>query len=115
VDSDDLSRGWLVGRIAGKHADLDEEEPALRGLDDAEEGNARSNGRKNQRWGSRGISVSADEDFHQAHENDEDAQPLTDPTAFEDELTDDEDIPPSRPQANVGDGSEWNEDETRRT
>jgi ER lumen protein retaining receptor len=115
VDSDDLSRGWLVGRIAGKHADLDEEEPALGGLDDAEEGHARSNGRKNQRWGSRGISVSADEDIHRAHGTDEDAQPLTDPTAFEDELTDDEDTPPSRSTTGVGDGSEWNEDDTRRT
>ncbi|KAF2430469.1 ER lumen protein retaining receptor [Tothia fuscella] len=113
VDSDDLSRGWLVGRLAGKHADLEEEEPALRGLDDENGGSTRQDGRKNQRWGARGISISADEDLHQAHVNDEDAQPLADPTAFEDDLTDDEDLPPSR-NAGVSDGSEWNEDADKR-
>jgi ER lumen protein retaining receptor len=116
VDSDDMGRGWLVGRLAGKHADLDEEEPALRGLDeDANSSNGSANGRKTQRpqkWGARGISISADDTLRR---NDEDAQPLTDPTAFEDELTDDEDAPPSRSHADVGNGSEWNEEEPRRT
>jgi len=112
VDSDDLSRGWLVGRLAGKHSDLDEEDvPHLGGLDGATGSNGNSNGKKNQRWGARGISISADEGVRDGDA----ARPLTDPTAFEDELTDDEDAPPSRPHTDVGDGSEWNEDEARRT
>jgi len=113
VDSDDLGRGWLVGRLAGKHSDLDDESaPALGGLDDSDASGGGTNARAPQKWGSRGISVSADEGI--LNTLDEDAQPLTDPTAFEDELTDDEDAPPSRSHADVGNGSEWNEDETRR-
>jgi len=102
VDSDDLGRGWLVGRIAGKHSDLDEEEgtPALAP-------GANDYNRPTQRWGRRGISVSADEDVLEG----EDAQPLADPTAFEDELTDDEDAPPLKANVEVGNGSEWTEED----
>lgn len=76
-------------RLVGKHSDLDEEDsPALANGND-HHGNGGANG---QRWGARGISVSADEGIH---EGDEDARPLTDPTAFEDELSDDEGAPPS--------------------
>lgn len=57
VDADDLRRSWLLRRIFGKNADRsgdDEDEesgPAL--------GGRRSGGRPN--WGTRGISVSADD------------------------------------------------------
>jgi len=109
VDSEDLGRGWLVGRFV-KHHDLDEEEePALGGGDHRTDANG--NARGGQKWGSRGISVSADEGVHDLHaENDGATQPLTDPTAFEDELTDDEGAPPASSTAHVGDGSEWNDD-----
>ncbi|KAI9705007.1 MAG: hypothetical protein M1836_006787 [Candelina mexicana] len=59
VDSEDLSRGYLVSRLLGrKDTSLDEEErPALNG-----EGNdARASAGGRGRWGARGISVSADE------------------------------------------------------
>jgi len=109
VDSDDIGRGWLVGRFV-KHSDLDEEEaPAL--ADDAND-----HSRKNHRWGARGISVSADDDVHAiGGHGSEDAQPLTDPTAFEDELTDNEGAPPPRSNVDVGDGSEWVDEDMRRT
>src|ERR1700761_8528148 len=55
VDSDDLERGWLVGRFVGKHRDLDDDAPA-----DVESGIGRN---KSNRWGARGISVSADDDL----------------------------------------------------
>lgn len=57
VDADDLRRGWFLHRILGKRADSqsdDDEEsaPAL----------GRESGRTSRpKWGSRGISVSADE------------------------------------------------------
>ncbi|KAH0538985.1 hypothetical protein FGG08_004434 [Glutinoglossum americanum] len=60
VDSDDLSRGWLLRRIfgSGRSESLDEEErPALgRDGEPIENDRARRSG-----WGIRGISVSADE------------------------------------------------------
>jgi ER lumen protein retaining receptor len=83
VDSDDLERGWLVNRFVGKHQDLSDE--------DAAESNAENGTTGRNRWGARGISVSADEDLDGAAE---DARPLTDPAAFEDDLSDDEDTPP---------------------
>jgi hypothetical protein len=62
VDADDMSRGWLLRRIFGKRfqaADQEDDEesgPALGGDHSAGRG---SSGRP--KWGSRGISVSADE------------------------------------------------------
>ncbi|TID15899.1 Repressible high-affinity phosphate permease [Venturia nashicola] len=91
VDSEDMSRGWLVQKLVGRHSDLDDEEasPALHTND---RGNDRSRGGAGHKWGVRGISVSADEGVH---EGDEDARALTDPTAFEDDLSDDEGAPPT--------------------
>ena len=61
VDSDDLSRGWLVTRVLGRgNASMDEEErPAV---DGSSNGSAGPTSRKGGSWGARGISVSADED-----------------------------------------------------
>jgi hypothetical protein len=112
VDSEDLGRGWLVGRFV-KHHDLDEEEEPALGTG----ANSNSNARKNHKWGPRGISVSADEGVHDMHPDSAEArQPLTDPQAFEDDLTDDEGAPPASTtaSANVGDGSEWVDDDERR-
>jgi ER lumen protein retaining receptor len=113
VDSEDLGRGWLVGRFV-KHHDLDEEEEPALGRETNGDGN--SNSRRGHKWGPRGISVSADEGVHDIHSDGaEDRQPLTDPQAFEDDLTDDEGAPPASSHVNVGDGSEWmDDDEDRR-
>lgn len=73
VDADDIRQGWLLGRIFGKHidhahdgADDEESAPAL-GRSGSSNGGARSGGRggaggaSNNKWGARGISVSADD------------------------------------------------------
>lgn len=107
VDSEDLGRGWLVGRFV-KHHDLDEEEEPVLGRGEHANGDARNN----NKWGRRGISVSADEGVHDMHaDSAEVRQPLTDPQAFEDDLTDDEGAPPASGSANVGNGSEWRDDD----
>ncbi|KAI9726121.1 MAG: hypothetical protein M1834_009418 [Cirrosporium novae-zelandiae] len=58
VDSDDIRRGWLIGKVLGgrlgRGASLDEERP--------------ENGHTQGRWGARGISVSADEGVLERHD-----------------------------------------------
>lgn len=116
VDSEDLGRGWLVGRFVGRKSvdfDYDEEEgrqPAAQG------------GQPKNAWGRRGISVSADEDVDGAPRRkspapgntDPEAQPLADPAAFEDESDDGLDAPPpatrTTHESGVRGGDEWNED-----
>lgn len=73
VDADDLRRGWLLRRIFGhKHFNQDgqmgddgdeESAPALgRGVGGARRNNNNNNnGASRPKWGSRGISISADE------------------------------------------------------
>jgi hypothetical protein len=96
VDSDDLDRGWLVGRLAGM---------GRKGTDnfdyDEEAGHqSRNNQQNNNQWGRRGISVSADEGVLDAPkrkggvDRDSESQPLADPAAFEDDESDD-DAPPA--------------------
>jgi hypothetical protein len=133
VDQDDLRNGWLLGRLFGNKrvtgdADADDEEarPALDS--DGRPTPGRTGGSK---WGSRGISVSADEGvlqgeherqeyypdqedgiIHTAQEGDEDAQ-LKDPDELagilEDDGDDDNDdgLPPSVGVSGVANGSEW--------
>ncbi|CAK7221926.1 hypothetical protein SEUCBS140593_004727 [Sporothrix eucalyptigena] len=73
VDADDIRQGWLLRRIFGKHidhahdgADDEESAPALGGRRSSGFG-ARGGGRggaagaSNNKWGARGISVSADD------------------------------------------------------
>ena len=117
VDSEDLSRGWLVGRFVGRKSvdfDFEEEEGAQR---DAEQGT-----RPKNQWGRRGISVSADEgvlDRPQPRQPgdgsaDPESQGLTDPAAFEDESDEDERDAPPPPalshESGVSGGDEWNDD-----
>ncbi|KAF2013931.1 ER lumen protein retaining receptor [Aaosphaeria arxii CBS 175.79] len=123
VDSEDLGRGWLVGRFVGrKSVDFDYDEEA-----DVPRANREPERPKNQ-WGRRGISVSADEGVleqesaprRKATGNgpvDPESQPLADPDAFEDESSD-EDAPPAAPRQNassshesgVRGGDEWTDD-----
>jgi len=101
VDSDDFQRGWLVGRIVGKQRAVDEEDGAA---------HETHNGRPKNRWGTRGISVSADETLHDVDADD--ARPLTDPTAFEDELSDDEGAPAAANGTEAAPvDSPWNDEE----
>jgi len=118
VDSDDLGRGWLVGRFVGRKSvdfDFDEEEGTR--SDD-------QNGRVQNSWGRRGVSVSADEGVDVAAPRRKGArpdganpetQPLADPAAFEDDESDDGlDAPPppapSTHESGVRGGDEWDED-----
>lgn len=125
VDSEDLSRGWLVGRLVGRKSldfDFDEEEAAAR---DAENAQPRPKKTQNNGWGSRGISVSADEGVLDRDRNPKRAtagkaknpeeQPLADPDAFEDESDDGVDAPPAASgstahASGIRGGDEWNDD-----
>ena len=114
MDSDDLGRGWIVGRFVGSKStdfDYDEETGGQRNVD--------ATVQPKNRWGRRGISVSADEGVEGAPKRkspnrgnvDPESQPLADPAAFEDES--DDDAPP--PAATVAEQSgvrrdEWDDD-----
>jgi hypothetical protein len=88
VDSEDLNRGWLVGRFVGrKSADYE--------YDEETGGQQTRPEQPANKWGRRGISVSADEGVLDAPKRkgdanaDPESQPLADPAAFEDESDDD--------------------------
>lgn len=128
IDQDDLRNGWFLGRLFGNKrvvGDVDNEEshPAL-----DSEGRPVPGRTGRSKWGSRGISVSADEAVlrgeHQrqqgyegqedgvidtAQEGDEDAQ-LRDPDelagVLEDDGFDDDELPSARVEG-VANGSEW--------
>lgn len=58
VDSDDLSRGWLLRRFLGRQGGSLDEEDGIRNENPAENSRTSSRGK----WGARGISVSADDE-----------------------------------------------------
>ena len=123
VDSEDLSRGWLVSRLLGRgRASLDEEEQPAIGTDGD---SIRRPARNGVRWGTRGISVSADEgildqpqqDTKKVHPGDSAARDNGLAGTLEDDRHEDSDdgIIPSLNGANgtskgFSDGAEW-EDE----
>lgn len=90
VDQDDLSRGFLVGKIFGRaEADGDEENGRPAG---AQNGSLNT-GPRQGRWGKRGISVSADDDVNQEQRRDNKAASRDrneDLSEFVDEESDDE-------------------------
>jgi ER lumen protein retaining receptor len=109
VDSEDLSRGWLVTRLIGRERlDLEDEEgrPAAnpnQPAHDPSNGSPRSSIRKpHNKWGPRGISVSADDELVEEGTKKPDAKTaagdgstnhtqkdddgLADPSAFEDDF-----------------------------
>lgn len=98
VDADDLRRGWLLSRIFGNKVDPADDEESAPAL--GEDGEPRRGGAR-PKWGSRGISVSADEDVfddgrHQDQEDgidgnvDPDAK-MQDPDELAKALEDDDD------------------------
>jgi hypothetical protein len=129
VDQDDLRNGWLLGRLFGNKRVVDD-------VDDEERPALDSEGRPvpgrigSSKWGSRGISVSADDGVLQgerqrqsayqgqedgvietAQEGDGDAK-LKDPdelaaTLEDDDDDDDDDRLPSAGVEGVANGSEW--------
>lgn len=95
VDNDDLSRGWLIGRVLGrKSMDTDEESTPALADERGEATNSRGGGTRT--WGARGISVSADEGVLDSRRKAnrggarDETEPLTDPQAFEDDDSDQE-------------------------
>lgn len=111
VDSDDLSKGWLVKRLLGRTAvdaeDDEETGPSFNHQSAPGDGRQKP-GAAARKWGPRGISVSADEGvLDGAHVE------LDDPTEFEDENSDDDTPRKKAPGVNaaaVGNGSEWREE-----
>jgi ER lumen protein retaining receptor len=105
VDSDDLSKSFLVRRFLGgnrrsedNNEDITAEDEALAGQ---ENGMIRPNAQRGgSDWGARGISVSADSTLdHHHHQHDIDASEIADPAAFEDESDDDNDQTTTEPPA----------------
>lgn len=107
VDSEDLSRGWLVSRILGRSGDsLDEERGESQGRPRGGASKVRG------QWGTRGISISADDqvlDQGQSPGGKPNEQaPFLERVADEEH----EDVSSSRSQPNrveqgISDGSEW--------
>ena len=61
VDSEDLSRGWLVSKIMGARGASEPDEEDRVHTDGPDNGYPRRNVGSRAQWGARGISVSADE------------------------------------------------------
>jgi ER lumen protein retaining receptor len=97
VDSDDLSKSFLVRRfISGRRSqdnndDIAEEDEALAGQESGTIRPSASSARGGSNWGARGISVSADNTLDHHHHTDIDASEIADPAAFEDEDDEDDD------------------------
>ena len=109
VDTDDFQRGWLVSKIIGRRS-IDEhvhDAEERQGLARQEEGTSRHD----QRWGPRGISVSADEGVLPTQDRSGDDN-LADPDAFED-LEDDEEeteVNNAAVGSGVTAGEEWRDE-----
>ena len=129
VDSDDLSRGWLVGKVLGRGgSDFDEEN--VDGTDAPDGVRARRPVGSKAGWGARGLSVSADEGVLNAQQ-----APTTKPRSFEREAvtrpeeavgiladpdsyeSDEETQPPNNSTtealSNIGDGGEWRRENSK--
>ncbi|KAH7313663.1 ER lumen protein retention receptor [Stachybotrys elegans] len=133
VDADDLSRGWFLRRIFGKIPTQEEDEESGAAFG-AGNGNGNGNGTRGGRpkWGSRGISISADEGVLETErltredddrlDDDDVADPdakMHDPDELARALDDDEDDntrasssapkPPTTTPAGIRSGDEWDD------
>ncbi len=87
VDSDDLSRGFLVSRVLGQvDTGIDDEERA--GLDGGSGSSSAPAPRKTGNWGARGVSVSANKDLVDPLGKDKSSKPYVDGLA---DLVEDDD------------------------
>jgi len=111
VDSQDFQKGWLVNRIVNNRRFDEEEDEESEGLAQAEEGDSRTRQQSSNRWGARGISVSADEGLEGGHTKASNTKnDLADPDVFEDDYDEDHTnapLPDTAEQAGVSDGGEW--------
>jgi ER lumen protein retaining receptor len=95
VDADDMRKGWLVNRVMHPNGQMPEDDPEAGDVDVNTNGQAERP--KVNRWGARGISISAD-DTLQDHDKGKrvargstpEAAPMMADDAFED---DDDDVP----------------------
>jgi len=96
VDADDMRKGWLVNRVINQPRQTEEDQ-------DPEAGNPEFNGQPQQpnvnRWGPRGISISADETLHEhdkgkraAKQPNAENEPMLDDDTFASD-EDDDDVP----------------------
>lgn len=102
VDSDDLSKSFVVKRFIGRRGnagtsededDIVDEDAALAGQ---ENGTIRPSANRtgSGRWGARGISVSADDTLQEHLDSSSRDATMVDPSQFEDDFDDDADAPP---------------------
>lgn len=125
VDADDLSRGWLIGKILGRPS-MNEDEEARPVIDGEEDGETTPAPKRASNWGKRGVSVRADDSIladegQRQRERDtaidaSDAR-MQDPDELARVLDDDDDeedgaVLPSRADADaktrgIGGGEEW--------
>ncbi|KJX96317.1 er lumen protein retaining receptor [Zymoseptoria brevis] len=104
VDSDDLSKSFIVKRFIGRRgnrnsADEDDgggvADPSVEALSRQENGTVRPTpGRSGRSWGARGISVSADQPEDDYNDGAAADAQMVDPSHFEDGSDDDVDAPP---------------------
>jgi len=118
VDSQDLQRGWLINKVLGQRGfaeDEDEDGEETGRLARQEEGNGVAT-RPTNRWGARGISVSADEGLDETGHNAHAVTPggkdaMADPDVFEDDFDDDEHeengVAEAAQESGVSGGEEW--------
>ena len=130
VDSEDLSRGWLVSKIMGRAGSESDGEERVT-VDEPNVGARRKYQGSRGGWGARGISVSADDSVggdRLSRHNNQDRTGL-DPSPREDEITgilgnddeandsDEEVMPPyhkqNAPLHVVGNGEEWRNGESK--
>ena len=101
-----------MNRIVNNRKFDEEGEEEHEGLAQAEEGDAApARQQSNNRWGARGISVSADEGLQEVHTNPSSKNDLADPDVFEDDYDEDHHNAPApadtAKSAGVSDGGEW--------
>lgn len=112
LDGEDLSKSWVLNRVLGRRSTaLDEEERPALGEDGGQDDYERSGGRGRGAWGSRGISVSADDDILRAERDGSPISPdarMRDP----DELVlgdDDDEEDTAKVPEGIKSGEEWRE------
>ena len=95
VDADDMRKGWLVNRVIKPNDPVPEDDPEA-GEDEPSGANGQPKQANSNRWGARGISISADDTLQDhdkgkrvAKEANPEADPMLADDTFEDDFDDD--------------------------